>query len=144
MSRGDHIRVKRFGYWHHGIDCGDGLVIHYTGEPREYRNAAVRKTPVEDFAKGGRIRVVRHRNRLDPDIVVQRAESRLDETGYHPVRNNCEHFARWCVTGTAESRQIRRAIYAFTGIAVTFAGTVAAATIVHVARRRARTGRSDS
>jgi len=27
MARGDHVRVKRRGYWHHGIDCGDGTVI---------------------------------------------------------------------------------------------------------------------
>ncbi|MBX7257033.1 MAG: lecithin retinol acyltransferase family protein [Candidatus Hydrogenedentes bacterium] len=142
MARGDHIRVKRFGYWHHGIDCGDGTVIHFTGEPRDYRNAAIRRTSIEDFAKGGRVRVVRHRGSYDPEVVVERAESRLEETGYHPVRNNCEHFTRWCVTGAAESRQIRRALYALTGFAVTLAGTVTAAALLHSVRRRSR--RSDA
>ena len=29
MDKGDHIFVYRRGYSHHGIDCGDGTVIHY-------------------------------------------------------------------------------------------------------------------
>lgn len=28
--------------------------------------------------------------------------------GYHLVSSNCEHLASWCVTGTAESRQVER------------------------------------
>ncbi len=139
MSRGDHIRVKRLGYWHHGIDCGDGTVIHYTGEPADYRNAAIRRTSVEDFAKGGKVRTVRHVAALDADSVIERAESRLNEISYHPVRNNCEHFARWCATGAAESRQVRQAIYALTGVAITVVGTIAAAALVKIVGRRSGT-----
>jgi hypothetical protein len=32
----------------------------------------------------------------------------LGMTGYHLITNNCEHLASWCVTGTAESRQVER------------------------------------
>ena len=51
MARGDHIYVERLGgvYAHHGIDTGDGWVIHYTGknwrDPRK-----VQRTTIEDFA----------------------------------------------------------------------------------------------
>lgn len=56
MARGDHIYVDRLRgiYAHHGIDTGDGWVIHYTGknwrDPRK-----VQRTTVEDFAQGGDI-----------------------------------------------------------------------------------------
>lgn len=52
MARGDHIYVCRFGgvYAHHGIDAGDGSVIHYTSShwmtPRQ-----VCRTSIEVFAK---------------------------------------------------------------------------------------------
>ena len=58
MSRGDHIYVRRFGgmYVHHGIDAGDGTVIHYTSSywmtPR-----LVRRTSLEEFAKNDDIYV---------------------------------------------------------------------------------------
>ena len=29
MARGDHIVVARDGYTHHGIDVGDGTVVHW-------------------------------------------------------------------------------------------------------------------
>lgn len=29
MQKGDHLYVSRGLYTHHGIDCGDGTVIHY-------------------------------------------------------------------------------------------------------------------
>lgn len=38
---------------------------------------------------------------------VRRAKSRLGETGYSLLFNNCEHFAMWCKTGSAECNQLR-------------------------------------
>jgi len=32
MKRGDHIKVSRGLYSHHGIFAGNGQVIHYSGE----------------------------------------------------------------------------------------------------------------
>ena len=50
-------------------------------------------------------------------------ESKLGETGYHLVKNNCEHFATWCCTGQAASRQVR-------GVgSLTAEGAVAATTV---------------
>jgi len=36
---------------------------------------------------------------------VRRAKSKLGETGYSLLFNNCEHFAMWCKTGIAEFNQ---------------------------------------
>ena len=58
MARGDHIYALRFGgiYAHHGIDAGDGTVIHYTSDhwvtPRQ-----VRRTSMDLFARGDEIHV---------------------------------------------------------------------------------------
>lgn len=41
-----------------------------------------------------------------PDETVARARSRLGETSYSILTNNCEHFAFWCKTGVSESMQI--------------------------------------
>jgi hypothetical protein len=30
MTKGDHIYINCGAFTHHGIDCGDGTVIHYT------------------------------------------------------------------------------------------------------------------
>ena len=57
MARGDHIYVQRLGgvYSHHGIDCGDGSVIHQTA----FRHGApgVERITLEQFAEGGEIKV---------------------------------------------------------------------------------------
>jgi len=57
MAAGDHIAVLRrrwfhiIRYWHHGIDVGDGTVIHLTGPSK--RDAEVTRTSLEEFLKGG-------------------------------------------------------------------------------------------
>lgn len=118
MARGDHLRVRRCGYWHHGIDCGDGTVIHYAGEMLEKKDAVLRRTPLAAFAKGGTVEAVPYRKCDSPDLVIVRAESRLGEASYRLVRNNCEHFARWCKTGRSASRQVQRTITTVAGLAV--------------------------
>lgn len=107
MARGDHIYVRRLGYTHHGIDCGDSTVVHYTGEVGQKKEAAIRRTPLADFLKGGNLKV-RPYGRCDPPhAVVDRAESRLGEDRYHLAFNNCEHFATWCKTGNSSSEQVK-------------------------------------
>jgi Lecithin retinol acyltransferase len=116
MTRGDHIFVRRFGYTHHGIYLGDGTVIGYSGEPWRKCDARIGRTSVEEFARGGRVDVRRYGCRDDAETTVERAESRIDETDYNLLRNNCEHFAAWCVTGQSGSAQVDRAL-AMTGVA---------------------------
>jgi len=126
MSRGDHIYViRRAGYSHHGIDCGDGSVIHFTGEPGALKQGAcIARSSLDEFLQGGRRRERNYGLRDDAETTVARAESKLGDTGYHIVSNNCEHFATWCCTGTPASKQVR-------GVgSLTAQGAVATSTVV--------------
>lgn len=52
MSKGDHLYVNRIGgtYAHHGIDCGDGTVIHYTSDSW-LGQRKIQRTDMSVFAK---------------------------------------------------------------------------------------------
>ena len=39
---------------------------------------------------------------------IERAKSRIGETSYNIVANNCEHFAMWCKTGESVSTQVNK------------------------------------
>jgi Lecithin retinol acyltransferase len=125
MSRGDHIfvrRRRRLGWYsHHGVDCGDGSVIHYAGDPGTVRR--VERTTREAFAGGSAVLVRGHRRRLPPDEAVAKAESRLGSDGYHLVWNNCEHFATWSSTGSRASKQVRGWAMAGPGMVASLSAT---------------------
>ncbi|MGB7273123.1 MAG: lecithin retinol acyltransferase family protein [Geitlerinemataceae cyanobacterium] len=107
MARGDQIYVMREWmnlqgiYEHHGIDCGDGTVIHYR-KPSE----TIERTSISTFTRGGKIYVRQYDVCYIADTVIDRAESRLGEHQYNLLYNNCEHFATWCKTGKNYSTQI--------------------------------------
>jgi hypothetical protein len=102
MARGNHIYVHCTKFVHHGIDCGDGTVIHYDGEKTI-------QTPIATFC-GGNQYFVKSYSQCDPDdVVIQRAKSRLGESDYNLLFNNCEHFATWCKTGLQDSEQVKNA-----------------------------------
>ncbi len=125
MARGDHIYARRGRrYSHHGVDCGDGTVVHYVGPRGTVRRVA--RTPYDVFAAGCTVRIRTYERRLSADQAVAHAESRLGVPDYHLVRNNCEHFATWCCTGRAASSQVRRWAVAAQG---TLASVVAAQSI---------------
>lgn len=119
MARGDHLYYFRAcgTYSHHGIDCGDGHVIHYDSSPlRKLAGAvtgaeppAVRRTTWQEFAQGHEVLVRPYDASQvdDADTVIERAESRLGEACYDVFGNNCEHFVVWCKTDLAESSQVR-------------------------------------
>lgn len=109
MARGDQIYVfQKFlnlegVYQHHGIDCGDGSVIHY-----RKNTETIERTSMATFALGEtKIYVRQYSVCLIPDVVIRRAESRLGERQYNLIFNNCEHFANWCKTGKSESQQVK-------------------------------------
>jgi hypothetical protein len=109
MARSDQIFVMRplMGmegvYEHHGIDCGDGTVIHYSKVPQE---PTILRVPWREFSWNQTVRVRHYAASFIPDVVIERAESRLGEKRYSLLTNNCEHFATWCKVGKSESRQI--------------------------------------
>lgn len=107
MARGDQIYVMRdvmgIPYEHHGIDCGDGTVIHYS----KVGTAAVSRTSYERYSWGNPVYTQLYSTCFIPEVVIQRAESRLGEQRYDFFFNNCEHFATWCKTGRNDCRQLQ-------------------------------------
>jgi hypothetical protein len=74
MAKGDHICVARYGgiIYHHGIDLGDGSVVHFKKDSFGSKSI-VGRTSVESFAKGGTIKVMQHHSSDPADVVVSRA-----------------------------------------------------------------------
>lgn len=106
MAPGDHIKVYHGIYTHHGIDCGDGTVIHYKGGLDQKINAVISRTAKRIFSSGREIFVVNYKECLPPESVMKLAYSRLNENNYHLLFNNCEHFAMYCKTGQFENNLI--------------------------------------
>ena len=112
MARGDQIYAYREFltlrgvYEHHGIDCGDGTIIHY----RKLEDSArIERTSLAVFTQGNSIYIKQYLEGFCfiADDAIRRAESRLGEENYNLLFNNCEHFATWCKTGISDSKQVR-------------------------------------
>ncbi|ERN41850.1 phage shock protein A (IM30), suppresses sigma54-dependent transcription [Rubidibacter lacunae KORDI 51-2] len=108
MARGDQIftlqplAAIQGLYEHHGIDCGDGTVVHL-----RKGNATIEQTSLAEFALGRPVSRRLYSTCYLPDTVIDRARSRLGERAdYNLLFNNCEHFATWCKTGVHHSQQV--------------------------------------
>ena len=109
MALADQIYVwRQFAkidgvYQHHGIDMGDGSVIHYR-KPSEI----IEQTSWETFSKSNKVYIRQYPQGFSflPEVVTKRAINRLGENKYNLLFNNCEHFATWCKTGIAKSQQV--------------------------------------
>jgi hypothetical protein len=107
FSLGAHLVTQRDGYEHHGIYVGDGEVIHYAGFCGGHRRGPVERVSTDAFACGHAIRVKTHcHTRYEGEEVARRASSRLGESHYRLLTNNCEHFCAWCLFGECRSEQV--------------------------------------
>lgn len=110
---GDHIRVSRGLYHHHGIYIDEMHVISFGSIKHELnpKKARVMMTSLVTFLHGGRIEVRVYtkeeetKKRL-PNEIVNYALLNLNRAGYDLISNNCEHFANECVFGEPKSDQI--------------------------------------
>lgn len=110
MQKGDHIKVKRSLYFHHGIYIGDNTVVHFTGEPFYKLEAKIRRSTIFVFLEGGEAELVQYGKCQPIDYTIKIAESHIGKSGYNLVFNNCEHFATFCKTGKAKSEQVNDAV----------------------------------
>jgi hypothetical protein len=99
--QGDHLYIDHGFYKHYGIDCGDGTVIHFSKE-----KGRICRDTMFAFARNNQIYVKSHNRCYSSEEVVERAKSKIGETGYNLGLNNCEHFTTWCKTGQSESKQV--------------------------------------
>ncbi len=118
INPGDHICYSCGTHFHHGIYCRnvsyknriyEDIVVHFEGKDKGGR---IREISYERFFKWQEVHVVQYQagSCYAPDVVVQRAVSRLGEPNYDLFGNNCEHFSHWCKTGKKTSGQINDAI----------------------------------
>lgn len=114
--KGDHLYVERAllgvpvkaaAYTHHGIDLGDGRVVHFDGEPTRVKDACIKISTLEDFRIGAKVRIRRHKKpKYSREEIARRALFSVGTKNYNLIFNNCEHFATWCVTGESSSKQV--------------------------------------
>lgn len=106
---GAHLITPRRGYTHHGIYVGNGTVLHYAGLSRSFRRGPVEQVPLVEFAHGRPVQIeCRSEQGLEAREIVARARSRLGESRYRLLTNNCEHFSEWSRFGVSRSRQVER------------------------------------
>lgn len=114
LRAGDIISVDRGLYRHYGIYAGDNTVIHfapYSGAETSAENAVVHETTLEVFLRGGAPQIERGGwGGFSRRKTVERARACIGKRGYNLVFNNCEHFARWCKTGSSRSIQVEDAV----------------------------------
>ncbi len=104
---GDIIRVKVKFYYHYGIYVDDNTVIQF-GYPDNSgvgpEEICVLSTDIytfigEGICETGVSEKSERKKRFSPEETVSRAKSRLGETGYNILENNCEHFVYDCAFG---------------------------------------------
>ena len=106
-SPGAHLVTSRRGYVHHGIYVGRGMVVHYAGLSRFLRAGPVEEVPMSRFSMGRPVGIAEYsESKYSPQEIVRRARSRLGENEYDVLRNNCEHFCNWCISGRSHSMQV--------------------------------------
>jgi hypothetical protein len=110
LEQGDHIAWWRpEGYWHHALveevfsDKEQVLVLHYNG-PSPNGLILVKGVVMQELLDMGREKGLLYKITYDSlyttDMILERARSRLGEDKYNILTHNCEHYVRWCKTGT--------------------------------------------
>ena len=106
----DNYFVGLNTYQHYGVYIGNGNVVHFApleGQEISMENGIIHETTLEKFLNGRALQIDKNIEKKYPeDEIIKRARSRLNQKGYNLFTNNCEHFARWCVTGENVSYQI--------------------------------------
>lgn len=93
---GDHLMTNRLGFTHHGLYAGNDLVIHY-------EKGTIHYDTMEHFQKNMDTYILPESESplaFSLGDVIKRAQSRLGEATYQLIFNNCEHFVRWCRSGS--------------------------------------------
>lgn len=112
---GDMIRIPIGQFYHIGIFVSEDEVIQFGLPPipeniMPNEQIAVVATDIDVFSCGKIVEVAKldfkeKLRRYKPQKTVELARSRIGETGYNIIHNNCEHFAYECVFGVSYCSQ---------------------------------------
>ena len=111
LQPGDHICWYRpFGYLHHAIVT----TVEQDIKVINYRYSANMKVECVDLSKVNdhscsscfeTLYRVNYQDCFDSEYCILRAKKLVDLRGYDLLAQNCEHFTRWCKTGSKYSSQ---------------------------------------
>ncbi|MEO4052762.1 lecithin retinol acyltransferase family protein [Solibacillus sp. CAU 1738] len=117
--KGNHIRVSRGLYTHHGVYISNNEVIHFTGQEDDNvmdwsKNEVIQST-LERFLLNGKLEVKLYTDEELNDVypvdeIVQYARHCIGDQGYNLIFNNCEHFANVCTLGRFKSHQVEKVL----------------------------------
>ena len=121
---GDMVRVRCTDQFeHYGVYVSDKEVIQFGKNPSLRLNVSeadvrVLSTDINEFRNGtfpefADMGFTEKRKRFSPEKTVELARSRIGESGYNIIHNNCEHFAYECVFGkkySSQEEKVRTAI----------------------------------
>lgn len=113
---GDMVRVHCNDQLdHYGVYVSDTEVIQFGKNPSLRTGATdadvlVLSTDINEFRNGtfpefADMSFSEKLKRINPNKTVEIARSRIGESGYNIIHNNCEHFAYECVFGKKYSSQ---------------------------------------
>lgn len=116
-KEGDHIRVSRGLYYHHGIFVSEDEVIHFTGTEDDsvldWSKNCVIQSSLGKFLRDGKLEVKEYNDDersglYEVEHIVHYARNCIGDMGYNLAFNNCEHFANMCTLGRFRSRQVEK------------------------------------
>ncbi len=133
--KGDLLRVHRKeGYYHFGIAVSKDRVIHFTAEKsdlsQDKKDFLIIESSLERFLLGGELEIeAPYSSKFERDEVVNRAKNYVNSQLFHKkyynfISNNCEHFARYCYDGSAQSEQVVTGTIAVVAAGALIAGAV--------------------
>ena len=107
LKRGDHICWHRpYVIWHHAIvtdvepEQTKIKFIHYDG-------CEVKRGDMKDGdSKYSALYRINYKDCYNADYSVLRAETLIGKSRYNLFTRNCEHFSRWCKTGSLNCYQV--------------------------------------
>ncbi len=119
VQPGNHIKVGRGLYDHHGIYMGVRGGVHAVAElAKPADGGRVRLVSWNMFGRGSRVEIVDHPEGLPLDAVVANVLHTRRWRRYGLLDWNCEHFATWCATHQPRSTQVEGAVRVGIGVLV--------------------------
>lgn len=117
VQPGNHIKVSRGLYDHHGIYMGIRNGVHVVAElAKPGEGGVVRLVTWATFGRGSEVQIVDHPNGLPLQAVVDNVIRTPRWRKYDLLDWNCEHFATWCSTHEARSQQVEGAVGAVAAV----------------------------
>jgi len=133
LKPGDHICWHRPKViWHHAIletVDPEKKVIHY-GSDYKVKEKAMSEVHSDSCCFCDALYRINYEDCYDADYTILRATKLIQEKRYDLLERNCEHFSRWCKTGSASSIQVSNFWASLGKVAVTVGLRLIALTVL--------------